>query len=108
MFAGDLIEPVWMIGLTTATTPLGWTVTGAAIAVNFTLLLRALRFLPVGSIYAVSCGLGPAASVVAETLWFGAPVQPAKIALIALLIVGFAGLKRVTPLAPARDVEQAP
>lgn len=108
VFAGGLIETVWVIGLKAASTPLGWAVTIAAIAVNFALLLRAIRFLPVGSVYAVFCGLGAAASVVAETLWFGEPVQPAKIALIALLIVGVAGLKLVTPLAPAPDTEPAP
>ena len=94
-----------VIGLKAATTPLGWAVTIAAIALNFALLMRAIRFLPVGSVYAVFCGLGAAASVVAETLWFGEAVQPVKIALIGLLIVGVAGLKLVTPLAPAADVE---
>lgn len=108
VFAGGLIETVWVVGLKAATTPLGWALTIGAIAVNFALLMRAIRFLPVGSVYAVFCGLGAAASVIAETVWFGEPVQPAKIALIALLIVGVAGLKLVTPLAPAPDVEKTP
>lgn len=107
VFAGGLIETVWVVGLKAATTPLGWAVTIGAIAVNFALLMRAIRFLPVGSVYAVFCGLGAAASVVAETV-VREPVQPAKIALIALLIVGVAGLKLVTPLAPAPDAEKSP
>ena len=67
-FAGGLIETVWVVGLKAATTPLGWAVTIGAIAVNFALLMRAIRFLPVGSVYAVFCGLGAAASVVAVTV----------------------------------------
>lgn len=108
VFAGGLIETVWIVGLKAATTPLGWAITAAALLVNFALLMRAIRFLPVGSVYAVFCGLGAAASVVAETVWFDEPVQPAKIALIALLVVGVAGLKLVTPLAPAADAEKTP
>ncbi len=106
VFAGGLIEPVWIIGLKAATTPAGWALTGAALVVNFVLLMRAIRFLPVGSVYAVFCGLGAAASVVAETVWFGTALQPARIALIALLVVGVAGLKLVTPLAPAPDTTE--
>lgn len=89
-------EVGWVIGLKHATGVLEWTGTVIAIFVSFYLMIRASRSLPVGTVYAVFVGLGTAGTVIADILLFEAPVQPAKLGLIALLLVGVIGLKLVS------------
>ncbi|MNJ56198.1 Multidrug resistance protein YkkC [compost metagenome] len=67
-----------------------------AIIVSFTLMIRASRFLPVGTVYAVFVGLGTAGTVFAEIILFGAPVQMEKVVLIAVLLLGVIGLKMLS------------
>lgn len=67
-----------------------------AIIVSFTLMIRASRFLPVGTVYAVFVGLGTAGTVLAEIILFGSPVQLEKMALIVLLLLGVIGLKMLS------------
>jgi len=86
-------EVGWVSGLKHANTTGGWLLTAAAILLSFWGLLAVSRVLPVGTVYAVFTGIGAAGTVAAESVFFGAPFSLAKSLLIALLIVGIAGLK---------------
>lgn len=91
-----LFEVGWVIGLKHAGGVLEWGATVIAILVSFTLMIRASRFLPVGTVYAVFVGLGTAGTVLVEIILFGAPVQMEKMLLIAVLLVGVIGLKMLS------------
>ncbi|GAB6930778.1 multidrug efflux SMR transporter subunit YkkC [Paenibacillus sp. JCM 10914] len=91
-----VFEVGWVIGLKHASGFLEWGATLIAIVVSFGLMIRASRFLPVGTVYAVFVGLGTAGTVFAEILLFGYPIQVEKMALIVLLLIGVVGLKMVS------------
>ncbi|KKB38289.1 DMT family transporter [Bacillus thermotolerans] len=89
-------EVGWVIGLKHADHALEWAGTAAAIFISFYLLIMAGNKLPVGTVYAVFVGLGTAGTVLSDILLFGEPVKVEKLILIAILLVGVAGLKLVT------------
>lgn len=89
-------EVGWVIGLKHADHALEWAGTAAAIFISFYLLIMAGNKLPVGTAYAVFVGLGTAGTVLSDILLFGEPVKVEKLILIAILLVGVAGLKLVT------------
>ncbi|WP_019639683.1 DMT family transporter [Paenibacillus fonticola] len=91
-----VFEVGWVIGLKHASGILEWGATVIAIIVSFTLMIRASRFLPVGTVYAVFVGLGTAGTVFAEIILFSAPVQMEKVVLIAVLLLGVIGLKMLS------------
>ncbi len=93
LLLAGLCEVGWVSGLKHASTAIEWLLTAVAIALSFWGLLAASNKLPVGTVYAVFTGIGAAGTVLAESLVFGQPFSAAKIGLIALLIVGIAGLK---------------
>lgn len=88
-----ICEVGWVSGLKHANAAFEWLLTAVAIALSFWGLLAASNKLPVGTVYAVFTGIGAAGTVLAESLLFGLPFSAAKIGLIAMLIVGIAGLK---------------
>ncbi len=88
-----LFEVGWVIGLKHADSVLAWGSTLIAIIISFYLMIMAGRDLAVGTVYAVFVGLGTAGTVLAEILLFGAPVVPAKIILIIVLLGGVISLK---------------
>lgn len=92
-----LFEVMWVIGLKHSDDFWSWSGTAIAIFISFNLLIRAGRELPVGTVYAVFVGLGTAGTVLSEMLLFGEPIKIAKLILIAVLLIGVAGLKLVTP-----------
>lgn len=89
-------EVCWVIGLKYADSVLEWGGTLIAIILSFYLMIMAGRDLDVGTVYAVFVGLGTAGTVLAEIIIFGAPVIPAKIALIGLLLSGIISLKMLS------------
>lgn len=95
-----LFEVGWVIGLKHATSVVEWIGTVIAILVSFYLLIASSRVLPVGTVYAVFVGLGTAGTVIADIILFNAPIQPIKLGLIALLLVGVIGLKLVSKPSP--------
>lgn len=96
VIAASLFEVGWVIGLKHAAGLFEWALTVICIAVSFSLMIAAARTLPVGTVYAVFVGLGTAGTVIADIVLFDAPLQAAKIALIALLLLGVVGLKLVS------------
>lgn len=86
-------EVGWVIGLKHAAGFLEWGGTVIAIIISFYLMIMAGRDLAVGTVYAVFVGLGTAGTVLAEIILFDAPVVPAKLALIVVLLSGVISLK---------------
>ena len=71
--------------------PTVWTVLG--MLASFFFLSRAVHTLPMGTAYAVWTGIGAAGTFLAGALLFGDPIQPLRLAGIALIIAGVALLK---------------
>lgn len=96
VFIAAFFEVGWVIGLKHADSVLEWGGTLIAIIISFYLMIMAGRDIAVGTVYAVFVGLGTAGTVLAEILLFDAPVIPAKLALIILLLSGVISLKMLS------------
>lgn len=96
-------EVGWVVGMKHAEGFLEWGGTVIAIVISFYLMIRAGRDLAVGTVYAVFVGLGTAGTILAEIILFDAPVKPAKLALIVLLLGGVISLKLLSNQ-PAKEV----
>jgi quaternary ammonium compound-resistance protein SugE len=99
VFAG-LFEIGWAVGLKYAdgfTRPLPSVLTAASMVISLGLLGVALKSLPLGTAYAVWTGIGTVGTVVLGMLFYGEPADAARLGCIALIVIGIAGLKLVTP-----------
>lgn len=67
---------------------------GAAIA-SFALLALALKWLPVGTAYAVWVGIGTVGVAIAGIVAFGEPASAARLLCLTLIVGGVIGLKLV-------------
>ena len=96
LFVAGLLEIVWAIGLkyTEGFTRL-WpsVVTIVAMAASVVLLAMAMRSLPVGTAYAVWTGIGAVGTVILGIFLFSEPATAVRLACIALIVAGIAGLK---------------
>jgi quaternary ammonium compound-resistance protein SugE len=70
--------------------------TAASAAASLWLLTRALRGIPVGTAYAVWTGIGAVGVAALGIALFGDGASPARLACIALIVAGVAGLKLVS------------
>jgi|SRR5688572_30597414 quaternary ammonium compound-resistance protein SugE len=100
LILAGLVEIGWAVGLKytegfTKLWPSVWTV--AAMVVSLALLGIAVRWLPVGTAYAVWTGIGTVGTVLLGIWLFGESAEPARLAFIAMIVAGVAGLKFVTP-----------
>jgi paired small multidrug resistance pump len=91
-----ICEVGWVSGLKHASSAGEWALTAVGILLSFMGLIYATNKLPVGTAYAVFTGIGAAGAVLAEALFFQIPLNPSKIALVTVLIIGIAGLKMTT------------
>jgi quaternary ammonium compound-resistance protein SugE len=94
-----LLEIGWAIGLkyTDGFTRLVPTVaTIGAMVASVALLGVALRELPVGTGYAVWTGIGTVGTAILGIWLFAEPVTALRLASIALIVLGIAGLKFLT------------
>lgn len=71
----------------------GFLMAGVCMLVSGTLLFMAQKHIPIGTAYAVWTGIGAAGTFLAGALLFGDPVQPLRLAGIALIVAGVALLK---------------
>lgn len=72
----------------------GWSIAGIALAIlSLALLSLALRELPVGTAYAVWVGVGAVGVALTGITAFGDKATPARLASLAAIIIGIAGLK---------------
>jgi quaternary ammonium compound-resistance protein SugE len=99
LILAGLFEVAWAIGLkyTAGFTRL-WPSIGtiAAIAISLFLLSLALRSLPMGTAYAVWTGIGTVGTAILGIWLFGDPATLPRLACIALIVAGVAGLKLAT------------
>ena len=99
LFLAGLLEIGWAIGLKytegfTRLWPTVWTV-GSMVA-SVALLGLALKWLPVGTAYAVWTGIGTVGVALLGIYLFSEPAGAIRLACIAMIVVGIAGLKAVT------------
>ena len=95
LFAG-LFEIGWALGLKYTegfTRPLPTALTVASMIVSLGLLGLALKELPVGTAYAVWTGVGTVGTAILGMWLLGEPATAARIACIAMIVAGIAGLK---------------
>ena len=91
-----LFEMGWAIGLKYTegfTRPMPTILTVGAMIISIALLGIALRDLPVGTGYAVWTGIGTVGTAILGMYLFGDPATVPRLASIALIIAGIAGLK---------------
>lgn len=96
LIVAGVFEIAWVVGLkyTEGFTRL-WPSLGtvAAMAVSFWLLAAAMKTIPVGTAYAVWTGIGAAGTVMLGIVLFSEPATAGRLASIALIVAGIAGLK---------------
>ncbi len=100
LFVAGLLEIGWAMGLkyTDGFTRLVPTLaTLTAMVVSIGLLGLALKSLPVGTAYAVWTGIGTVGTAILGIVLYGEPADALRLACIALIVAGIAGLKLLTP-----------
>ena len=96
LVAAGLSEVGWAMGLKYSagfTRPLATALTIIAIIISMALLGLAARTLPIGTAYAVWTGIGAVGTVILGMLLLGDSANPARLACVALIIIGIVGLK---------------
>jgi quaternary ammonium compound-resistance protein SugE len=99
LFFAGLLEIGWAIGLkyTDGFTKLWPSVfTGASMVASIVLLGLALKWLPVGTAYAVWTGIGTVGVAILGIYLFSEPATAIRLACIGLIVTGIVGLKAVT------------
>ena len=96
LLLAGLFEIGWAVGLKESQ---GFTrfwpavATVACLAVSLGFLGLALRGLPLGSAYAVWTGIGAVGTVIFGIAVLGETASPARLAFLAMIVAGIAGLK---------------
>jgi quaternary ammonium compound-resistance protein SugE len=96
LVVAGLLEVVWATAMERSegfTRPWPTVVTLVALAGSMGLLALALRDLPLGTAYAVWVGIGAVGTAIVGMAWLGEPVSATRIAFVALILAGVAGLK---------------
>jgi quaternary ammonium compound-resistance protein SugE len=96
LLAAGLLEVCWAVGLKASagfTRPWPTLATGVSLIASLGLLGLALRTLPLGTAYAIWTGLGTAGTALVGAVLFEEPISPSRLACIALILTGIAGLK---------------
>lgn len=91
-----ILEIVWAIGLKLSNgfNHLGWSiVTVLGMIASFYFLAQALKTIPVGTGYAIWTGIGAAGTAVLGIVLFSESAGWPRLACIALIVAGIAGLK---------------
>ena len=100
LLVAGLFEVAWAVGLKYTE---GWTRlwpslgTVAGMVVSFWCLSQALKAIPIGTGYAIWTGIGAIGVAAVGIVLFGESASPARLACIALIVAGVAGLKAVSP-----------
>ncbi|WP_206245796.1 DMT family transporter [Novosphingobium terrae] len=96
LILSGFLDVAWAVSVKQAAgySRVGWSLTSFVLLGLFIFALgRALQLLPLGMAYAVWTGIGAIGSVVAGILFFGEAVDTARLAWIAITLVGMIGLK---------------
>lgn len=96
LLIAGLLEVGWAIGLKYThgfTRLLPSVLTIGAMVVSMTLLAMALKFIPVGTGYAVWTGIGAVGAAALGIILFGESASLLRLGSIALILAGIVGLK---------------
>jgi quaternary ammonium compound-resistance protein SugE len=96
LLVAGLLEIGWAMGLKYTdgfTRPWPTVVTVLAMIASMGLLGLAVKTLPIGTGYAIWTGIGTVGTAVLGILLLGESASPLRLACIALIVVGIAGLK---------------
>lgn len=94
-----IFEVLWAVGLKLSEgfTNLLWSViTIAGMAISMGLLAYVVKFLPLGTAYAVWTGIGATGTAILGIYLFQESKEPIRLFFICLIIVGIIGLKFVS------------
>ncbi|MGW8391993.1 quaternary ammonium compound efflux SMR transporter SugE [Pseudoduganella sp. HUAS MS19] len=100
LLLAGLLEVVWAVGLKYTegfTRLVPSAVTLAAMAGSVVLLGLALRSLPLGTAYAIWTGIGTVGTVIWGIMMLNEPASMARLVCIAMIVLGIAGLKILSP-----------
>jgi len=100
LLLAGLLEVVWAVGLKYTegfTRLVPSAVTLAAMAGSVVLLGLALRSLPLGTAYAIWTGIGTVGTVIWGIMMLNEPASVARLVCIAMIVLGIAGLKILSP-----------
>lgn len=100
LLLAGLLEVVWAVGLKYTegfTRLVPSAVTLAAMAGSVVLLGLALRTLPLGTAYAIWTGIGTVGTVIWGIMMLNEPANVARLVCIAMIVLGIAGLKMLSP-----------
>ncbi|MDI4650397.1 DMT family transporter [Cohnella hashimotonis] len=106
LIAAGVTEVGWVSGLKHASTWWEWLLTVVALAFSFWSLMEVTRVLPIGTAYAAFTGIGAAGTVIGEAVFYEGELNAAKLALVALMIVGIVGLKATSGPKSSTGVEK--
>lgn len=96
LLIAGLLEVVWAIGLKYThgfTRLLPSLITISSMIISIVLLSFAMKTLPTGTAYAVWTGIGAVGAAIAGIVLLGESASLARIASLALIVVGIVGLK---------------
>ena len=96
LFAAGLLEIAWAVGLKYThgfTRPFHTFLTVGALAASVGLLGLAMKTLPLGTAYAVWTAIGTLGTVIVGIALAGEPAGVLRLASVALIVAGVAGLK---------------
>ncbi|EJK2113357.1 DMT family transporter [Vibrio navarrensis] len=96
LLLAGICEIAWAIGLKYSegfSKPLASIATLSALVISFVLLGIALRTLPLGVAYGIWVGIGAVGTAVMSIVLFGETLSLFKLASLALIVIGIAGLK---------------
>ncbi|NUN10474.1 MAG: quaternary ammonium compound efflux SMR transporter SugE [Ignavibacteriaceae bacterium] len=96
LLLAGLFEIAWAIGLKYSqgfSKPLPSVLTVISMVISMGLLAYCLKFLPVGTAYAVWTGVGAAGTAILGIYLFSEPANLPRLMFIGLIIIGIIGLK---------------
>ena len=96
LFFAGLFEVGWAVGLKYTdgfTRPMPTILTVGAMIISLGLLGLAMKSLPLGTAYAIWTGVGAVGTVIAGIILFGESMALFRLASVALISAGLAGLK---------------
>lgn len=96
LLLAGILEVGWAVGLKLSdglTRPWPAVLTVAAMIASMALLAVAVRTLPLGTAYAIWTGIGAVGTVILGIAFFGESAGWLRLACIALIVAGIAGLR---------------
>ncbi|UFJ42690.1 multidrug efflux SMR transporter [Brevibacillus humidisoli] len=96
LIIAGLFEVVWAVGLKYTqgfTRPIPSLITAGGMIISFYFLSQSLKWLPIGTGYAVWTGIGAAGTIIIGMIFMGEPKDWLRITFLLMIIGGIIGLK---------------